>query len=125
MSKAIIVGVNEERMQEALDVARGKFCLDEDIYFFNCSKSEASVENLGDITNFIFCLPEWNGSYPWQFKRFIDAQPWKSLKGKHAYFVVYSSGNNRANELRSSLLILCHNLGMSISDRWHYLEAQK
>jgi putative NADPH-quinone reductase len=78
-----------------------------------------------DFTDIVFCLPEWNGSYPWFFKKFIDEKPCNFFKDKTVHLILWSSGNNFALSIRHSLLILCSNLKMNISNNIHYITREK
>lgn len=70
----------------------------------------------------IFACPEWNGAYPWMFKKLIDNLKYKSFKGKIMKMIVWSGGNNKAESLRYSLVHLAHFLQMKIDDEYLYLD---
>ena len=77
---------------------------------------------LQDINEVIFACPEWNGSYPWFFKKVIDSLAYKSFKGKTMSMIVWSGGNNKAEMLRMSLVHLAHFLQMNIDCKFEYIE---
>jgi NAD(P)H-dependent FMN reductase len=88
----------------------------------NPSTTSTIMKAIKSAEIIIFACPEWNGSYPWFFKRLIDGLPENTLRGKTMKMIVWSSGNNKAENLRTSLIHLASSLKMNISCEWLYID---
>lgn len=91
----------------------------------NCAQKpdiEEIQKMLKDTEDVIFACPEWNGSYPWFFKKVIDNLAYKSFKDKSMRMIVWSGGHNKAENLRMSLVHLAHFLQMNIKAKFEYIK---
>lgn len=72
-------GINHLQMMEVINLVGSKFS--EVRRFVN--PSEVTEEKILDSDKIIMIVPEWNGSFPWTFKKMIDDSGWPSyFKGK-------------------------------------------
>lgn len=117
--KNLIYCANKKYIDNIKDIVKNNFLINYFDIIYNFDNENKYDIKLYD--NLIFCLPEWNGSYPWFFKKWIDLQEYNSFKDKNVYFILWSSGNNKALCLKNSLLILCNSLKMNIMNKNYYI----
>lgn len=120
MSKVVIVtgkSYDNDELLRGICLAQFNLIVEDIVHIGNENEKEVDFDLVGHI---VFALPEWNGSYPWWFKKWIDEIPFNSFKNKNASIIAWSSGNNYALSLRYSLNIVLSYLKLNITNNYCY-----